>query len=170
MKPKDLTFLDAVPQIEWARLAAYIDGEGCISIARVKGYAKSSRPVLYLSITVANTDPRLIQWLTTRFGGATHVAKRPHGKPWSPAYTWNAASRHGAELLRRALPFFIIKREQAEIALAFQDTIVADRRYGRTGRPAELLAEQDQMREQLFALKGTSSRAQLRRPAFSPIQ
>jgi hypothetical protein len=167
MRPKDLTFLDAVIDIDWARLAAYIDGEGCITIARMKGRSRISRPVLFLSVTIANTDPRLIQWLTSRFGGTAYTSLRSHNPKHSNVFTWNVASRHGAEIIRRALPFFVIKREQADIALAFQDTIISDRRYGRSGRPPELIAHQDGLRDQLSALKGTAARQRV--PSFSPI-
>ncbi len=163
--------LTQISQIDWARLAAYIDGEGCIRIAGVKGSTPYSRRVLYVEVTISNTDARLTEWLKVKFGGSVWVdrsrlKKNPH---WSPGTAWVVSSRHASEILSNCLPYFIIKREQADVALAFQATILTDRRYGCKGRPQELLDRQHEMREQLQTLKGTSSRA--KRPAsVSTIQ
>jgi len=45
------------------------------------------------------------------------------------------------------------------VALAFQSTILPGRPYGVKGRPAELIAKQHAFKEELQALKGTSSRS-----------
>lgn len=161
--------LSNVSELDWARLAAYIDGEGCISIKSVHGYhAAKSRRVFYLDVTVANTDPRLGQWLKTIFGGSVSVSKRGHLSPnWAPLITWTVASAHAAAIVLRCLPFFVIKREQADVALSFQSTILPGRPYGMKGRPAELIARQQQHYEQLQSLKGTASRP--RRTASSTL-
>lgn len=156
MKPVQID-LTTISEVDWARLAAYIDGEGCISIKGVKGAQDWSRRVLYVDLTISNTDVRLVEWLL-KFGGSVHMGKQRNPEKWAVPYSWNAASRHAALLLTQCLPYFIIKRDQAEIALAFQRTILTDRRYGRAGRPPELLVAQHQLREQLATLKGTSSR------------
>ena len=156
--------LSNVSEIDWARLAAYIDGEGCIRIAGVRGATPYSRRVLYVEVTVTNTDIRLADWLRRTFGGSTHINnKRANQAKWSPATAWVVGSQHASKILERCLPYFIIKREQADVALAFQRTIITDRRYGCKGRPIELIDQQHLLKEQLQTLKGTSSRA--RRPA-----
>lgn len=160
MRPQDLAHLTNISQVDWARLAAYIDGEGCIRIAGVKGATPYSRRVLYIEVTVTNTDLRLTAWLKATFGGSVYISKQHKNNPkYSPAAAWVTGSRHAALLLEYCLPYFIIKREQADVALAFQRTIITDRRYGRTGRPIELIDAQHRLREQLQTLKGTSSRA-----------
>jgi hypothetical protein len=160
MKRNHQPDLSLVSQIDWARLAAYIDGEGCIRIAGNKGSTPYSRRVLYLEITITNTDVRLGEWLIQRFGGSVYINKRNGQNPkWSPAVAWVVGARHASKIIEYCLPYFIIKREQADVALAFQATIITDRRYGCKGRPQELLDRQQAMREQLQTLKGTSSRA-----------
>lgn len=160
MKRQPTPDLAAVAQVNWARLAAYIDGEGCIRIAGVKGATPYSRRVLYVEVTITNTDVRLGAWLQATFGGSVYVSKANAKNPkWSPAVAWVVGSRHAATLLEYCLPYFLIKREQANVALSFQSTIVADRRYGCKGRPVELIDQQMKLRDQLQTLKGTSSRA-----------
>ena len=157
MKPKDLTFLDGVSEIDWARLAMCLDGEGCICIKSVHGNRSWSRRVLYVDVIVVSVDPRMTQWLQQTFGGSVNARKRQHARQ-APCTTWNVASRHAAALLRRCLPYFICKRDQAEIALAFQDTILTKCPYGCKGRPPELIAQQYQLRESLAALHGNQGK------------
>ena len=153
MKRQDLSFLDSVSEIDWARLAAYIDGEGCLVISGQNGASKSSRRVYYAELRIANTDFRLLGWLKAKFGGAFHVyRKNTQGR--LPCGSWAVASRHAAVIVTRCLPYFIVKKEQAEVILAFQATILPDRRYGRSGRPKELIAHQDTLVNQLSDLKG----------------
>lgn len=161
MKKNPVPELSQISAVDWARLAAYIDGEGCIRIAGVKGATPRSRRVLYVEVTVSNTDARLTAWLKNTFGGSVHVNNRRLGNEhkWAPATAWVVGSKHASILLENALPFFIIKREQADVALAFQQTIITNRRYGRSGRPMEIIDRQHDLREQLQTLKGTSSRA-----------
>lgn len=156
--------LSQISQIDWARLAAYIDGEGCISIKAVKGYNAAARRVFYIDVTVANTDFRLTAWLQRTFGGSSRASKpgsRPKGH--APVAQWNVASRHAANLIQYCLPYFIIKREQADVALAFQETILPGKPYGCKGRPQELIDRQDAFKRQLIALKGTSGGRRPRR-------
>jgi hypothetical protein len=149
-----------VAPIDWARLAAYIDGEGCISIKSVKGNRAASRRVLYVDVSVTNTDFRLTAWLQVTFGGSVYINHGNRGnEKWSPAAQWNIASKYAAAILEYCLPYFIIKREQAEVALAFQSTILPGRPYGVKGRPDDLISKQYGFKEQLQDLKGTSSRA-----------
>lgn len=58
---------DAIPQIDWARLAAYIDGEGCLSIAR--GHIKKDH-ICHVY------DGRNFLGGTPRFGGVEMDEKR----------------------------------------------------------------------------------------------
>lgn len=107
-----------LPIEDWARLAAYIDGEGCMSITFRTENGRRLPGQLIMS--VANTDPRLARWLL-RFGVGHVVSKyRANAKATRPFYTWRVASRQAAAIIERCLPFFVIKREQAEIAIAYQ--------------------------------------------------
>jgi hypothetical protein len=139
-------------EIDWARLAAFLDGEGHLRIH--EHYTKHARkhnwgPTLYVYVTIDNTDARLVNWLKSTFGGCVNIVRT--GKisdPWKTCFKWTVASRYAAMLLERCLPYFIIKREQAEIALAFQRTI------GKQGKrvSAEIKAGRYALKTQLSAL------------------
>src|SRR5437660_6122275 len=110
--------LDRVPELEFVRLAAFIDGEGCITIARSPRRGRMAGHAQELVVTVSNTSHLLLDWLVRTFGGTYTIA---NGNKTMPVYSWRLNELQREEILRRCLSYFIIKREQAEIGLAFRD-------------------------------------------------
>ncbi|MGA9352262.1 MAG: hypothetical protein WBV46_01140 [Terriglobales bacterium] len=100
--------------VDWAKLAAYIDGEGyiCLRTEHVGGRSHT------LILRIGNTDPRLTLWLQERFGGTVNrrVASRNAKHIF---YQWRINGRKAVVLLEKCLPHFVMKRDQAEIAIAF---------------------------------------------------
>lgn len=137
-----------VSQIDWARLAAFIDGEGHIRV--VSKTQKVKRGVYrqeYLELVITNTSPLLTQWLVRMFGGS--VQSKTVNARCKPSWNWTTGSAHSADLLRGAFPYFIIKREQAELALAFYATM---RRRGVKGTPQVVRDERAELRSKLRVL------------------
>ena len=133
-------------EVDWARLAAYIDGEGSIFIA------KRTPRCLVLGVVVYNTDARLASWLKQTFGGS--VTQSLYGKREKFMFRWDARSRDAVSILEKALPYFIIKREQAEKALEFGE-LIRPRGFYRIGNPAskEMLAAKAGIKQQLTDMK-----------------
>lgn len=143
---------------DWARLAAYIDGEGCIRIAPCKS-KKWKREHLYIQVVVTNTDPRLPLWCAQNFGGrvyghSNNLYKRQHPH-WSSCVYWSINCQLAKRVLEGCLPYFIIKREQAEIAIAFGNTL---KRWGVKGTPRDVIEKQYELKSTLSKMKGTASR------------
>jgi hypothetical protein len=137
-------------QIDWARLAAFIDGEGCIRIASAK--AKNwKREHLYIDVRIANTDPRLAQWLSSLFGGKIYTSPRKKST-WAACFWWAISCKKAAALLTECLPYLILKREQAETALALQSTMT--NRWGVRGAPQEVIDLQQSLKVKLHDQKG----------------
>lgn len=109
----------AVSEIDWARLAAFIDGEGTIHISRNDVAKSSVTPVFTLFVVLGNTDLRLINWLVDTFTGIVCKAKKRSSK-WKDMYQWRQASKRAEVIVEHCLPYLICKREQAETALAFR--------------------------------------------------
>jgi hypothetical protein len=106
--------------VDWARLAAYIDGEGHIALNQ--NMMSNGKPYAYLRVIVTNTDPRLIVWLQRTFGGGVLKNKRTElGQ--RTCFKWTATCRHAEAILKGCMEYFIMKRDQAEIGLAFQETV-----------------------------------------------
>jgi hypothetical protein len=143
-------------EIQWAQLAAYIDGEGCISILY--------RPTksVWTSVLLYNTDPRLCLWAQRTFGcGTIHAAT--HGrKNERPSYRWQIYSRQAFWVLENCLPYFVIKREQAEVCLALRETRYAKGRSHRLPqhvevRRAQLKSHLQELKERIIPFEKTAS-------------
>lgn len=110
-------------EFEIGRLAAYIDGEGTIGIARRKPWiekrtGKRRRVSFSLRVSVANTDLILIEWLCQKFGG-TFVKKRARNDRCKAEAEWVICGRNAFKLLREMNPFLIIKGERADVGIEF---------------------------------------------------
>lgn len=114
-----------ISEIDWARAAAFLDGEGSIYIA--KGYVKGSLSGHQLCLDVTNTDPRLPIWFQERFGGTVSIHSKKSKTNRRQAFRWRSRCNVASDVLRGCLPYFLLKRDQAEMALAFQQNFITTR-------------------------------------------
>lgn len=141
----------------FAYLAGIMDGEGTLTVMRkkynpaqfAKDIARGKRSVYpkcatysyYVSITVKNTDLRLIRWLQARFGGSYFPDKNRKAN-WKISYRWQLFGRENQErFLLGILPYVILKEEQAKILLEFirmRGSPDVERRKGMYERMMEL--------------------------------
>jgi hypothetical protein len=104
---------------DWSRItsadlaytAGMVDGEGHIGLAPNKS---SFVPILI----VTNTDQRIIDWLFERFSGAIHHHDRNNALH-KARHNWRLQGKHATRLLELLLPYLVLKRKQAEIAISF---------------------------------------------------
>lgn len=133
-------------ELDYARLAAYIDGEGCIYLP-APGACSAA-----ITVLVSNTDPRLPLWCKSVFGCGS--IDNPKMKPWQlkKVYSWRASSRDAENILRNCLPYFTIKLDQAEIALEYRTTVNNSpaRRYKLA---SEIAAKRVELRKRLANLR-----------------
>lgn len=104
---------------ELAYLAGIIDGEGCITFHRRGG---TNAHICATQLQVGNTDLRLLQWIQVRFGGSVKIERRmntSHQTVWR----WIAHVDNLEEMLAAVLPYLVIKRDQAELLLAYRKTL-----------------------------------------------
>jgi hypothetical protein len=150
--------IQKVSEIDWARLAAYVDGEGTIMIAYHKIYGKHGvRPDYVLTLIVANTDLRLIRWLCETFGGSFYFSHPKSRQKVSNrvCHSFRLFEKRAAVVLARIMPYLICKREQAEVGLAYR--VLRD--LGSKGRkltPEDLKARAG-FREQMQNLNSSQS-------------
>jgi hypothetical protein len=139
-----------ISEIDWARLAAYIDGEGCIRIDLQNPPEDSGfTPRHLLEVRVYNCDPRLVLWCRDTFGGGNVKPVRKNPKPGhKQELVWYVGADQAGKILESCLPYFILKREQAEIALALRQLV--GKRGTRTS--AELYASREALRIQMSTL------------------
>jgi hypothetical protein len=140
-----LTF-DKASEIDWARLAVLIDGEGTIGLNRCARKDSKSGYSIRAVLEVTNTDPRMMKWLIDTFGG--RVTCKHGGRLRNfICFRWQVSHTNAYAALKRCLPYFLIKGDQAETLIAFQETVLENR--GRTGNPPEVLELQEGLRQRL---------------------
>lgn len=105
--------------LDLARLAAYIDGEGYIRI-----FGAGREHTDHIGLFVANTDYKLHTWLKSTFGGSIQVM-RGRSARYKKCWKWYAASKLSYVLLKACIPYFIMKRDQAEFAIELHELVQA---------------------------------------------
>jgi len=102
---------------EKAYLAGLVDGEGSILLCKGKKYTV---PSYILRVKVVNTNKQVIEWIQKRIKGRIDIRKSDN--KWRTLFIW---SIHKKEIihnfLKAILPYLIIKKEQAKIALQFKN-------------------------------------------------
>lgn len=140
---------------EWCAWAAgIIDGEGWISVFenRTGNYR--------LEVGVNNTDPRMCRKLLEMFGGNKLVLFKTTNPKHRPFWKWQLLGRNCKPFLQAVLPYLVCKKDQAEIALCFIETVLERKNAGgkypggdarRT--PDDTLSQRREMYLSLRALK-----------------
>lgn len=105
------------------------DGEGHITIARTdrprirknrKNQALDTAVRFSIVMAVTNTDARLMVWLEKYFGGKAYYNNKSKNPNSKPKHRWHVMGReHQERILLGILPYLVLKREQALIALEF---------------------------------------------------
>jgi hypothetical protein len=99
--------------IEAAWLAGLFDGEGNVSIHVALG-----QRAMGAKIQITNTNRNLLERVLTITGGG-FIAQRPRYNPkWKTTYDWHATGLNAARLLKRMLPWLIVKKEAAETVVS----------------------------------------------------
>lgn len=131
-----------------AMTAAWIEGEGCITITsqqRKKGCNRSYS----MHIIVTNNDRRVCEWLKAHWGGSIQSRDLPSQTQYV-CYRWQLGASAAATLLKAIYPYMLIKRDQAALAIAFQEHMQLQP-YG--VHRGDCFTERQQMQDKLKALK-----------------
>lgn len=103
-------------------MAGVIDCDGAIWIGADKSRNRK-HPLYTLRISVSNTRPKLLHFFAEQFGGRVLRYEKKSDK-WRNEYRWAKSGTPAADVIRHCLPYLVIKREQALIALEFASTIL----------------------------------------------
>jgi len=100
----------------WSYLAGIVDGEGTICAN------KRAQGDFQLQVAIYNTSLFLMKWLVKNVGGRFYVRSLIGygGKPGRTQYMWMPAGKKNREnFLLAIVPYLLMKREQAILALEF---------------------------------------------------
>lgn len=140
---------------EWnAWAAGILDGEGCIQLISRKGRTGPrgvGRAGFCLRVDVGNTDPRMLLKLKELFGGsAVSRRKTNRGYGTMPMWQWSLGCAQAEAMLRAVLPWLVVKKEQADLAIISRELVQPSRRKKLT---AAELAERQALSDQIKRLK-----------------
>jgi hypothetical protein len=149
-----------ITETDKAYLAGFIDGEGCISINK-QWTDRTPTPIYWLIITVTSVDKDTLEYCRRMTGlGSIQYNRKSTQDNDRHVYAWHLTSNRAIDLLRMIYPYMKIKREQADIAFAFQETMgkspVGGRGLGLKVLP-EILHQRERYKQALTALKGYKS-------------
>ncbi|QDK02883.1 HNH endonuclease [Streptomyces phage Braelyn] len=120
--------LELKERLSLAYYAGLFDGEGCVSINKVKGY-RGRKDSFQLRVSVSSTHKQVLDRLQIKFGGVLVERKRSGAQV---SWQWVMTSRMARDFLMLLEPYLIIKSEQAKIGILFQNE-----RDARNGKLAE---------------------------------
>lgn len=100
----------SIIDVQLAYIAGIVDGEGCIDT-----FKSGDRVTYQPRITVVNTNKEVLQFIIAVFGGT--VTTRSKVARCKQTYSWTRGGLPAAEILERLLPYFIIKKRHALLAI-----------------------------------------------------
>jgi len=136
-----------------AYLAGLFDGEGSINIFKQSNKKDRINSGYFLEISIGNTHKGVLQWVLENFGGRlTHNAEQ-YTKRNHRTWRWRASSNEACAVLKILLPYLIVKREQAQLAIEFQEHINTHPRRGNQVLSEEELVWREAQRVRLSTIR-----------------
>lgn len=105
--------------IDLAYVAGILDGEGCISITKIRPKNTNlHNPCYGLQIRVSMVD-KAIPLLCQSFFGGYLWQKPPRNEKEKPQWKWAVQSKEAVKCLNLLLPYLRSKKNEAELAIKF---------------------------------------------------
>ena len=103
-------------------MAGFVDGEGCITIAKQVRKNRPS-PAYRAAISIDNTYREVLDLFLRYYDGQVYshreLRKDKWNAKWADAYTWRCPIGTSEQFLVDLLPYLRVKKGQAEICLDF---------------------------------------------------
>jgi hypothetical protein len=147
-------------QSKFSYLAGFMDGESSFSI--VKTFSVQRKPdgskkkyITYkCSVSITNTNKEVMEWIAKNFGGKVITGSDKNRNPkYKTRYNWFRTSHEDIEKFTLAiLPYLIVKKKQALLALEFCKTYQTER-IG-TALASGVNEKRDAIRREMMRLNG----------------
>lgn len=115
--PEEAIAQSIVPCTDLAYIAGLLDGEGRVAI-KTHQSKRQINPSFSLVAEIDNTSKPAIDFVQERLGGAIWVKDRGN---YRAVYHLSWCADNAQAVLKLLLPYLIIKKDIAEIGIAFQD-------------------------------------------------
>lgn len=133
-------------------LAGFFDGEGYIGIERQSNRKGMRNPWYRVIISISLTNENVLQLFQETFGGSISVRTTQIGNH-QRSWIWRLWSSKAIVCLRVLYPYLIIKKAQAELACAFQESLERKRKQRYRVPPDEILDWREEAFQKMRELK-----------------
>lgn len=142
----------SVADLAWA--AGFMDGEGCISIARQIYTDSTRRATFRLRVDITQNHLKVLRHFERAVGvqGRIYEVKRA-GSQNRDSYHLGYDGDRGFDVVERLLPYLQRKQHEAEAVLEFRRTCELSRHFGRNGCPEQIWKLRERFYRKLQALK-----------------
>jgi hypothetical protein len=113
-----------------AYIAGLFDGEGCVSVHKILDKrAKNIDEKIYryqLKVFVVSTDKKMIDFINSHYKGCISerkIYKENHQDQWA----WMLGGKKAIYFLKDIVEYTITKKQQIQLAIEWEDTIVNSR-------------------------------------------
>jgi hypothetical protein len=129
--------------LELPYVAGIFDGEGYVTIN--KYHHPSGKHIRYqLLVGIGMVDKPVIEAISKQFGGMLTSYKSPKKVTHRRVFEWRVSSKAAVPFLRAVQPWLIVKRDQVELVLRFQEHITKN---------ASIFRYQPHRREEMYAFR-----------------
>ena len=148
------TFSQTVSLVDLAWAAGFMDGEGCISIARQTYTDPTRRDTFRLRVDITQNHLKVLRYFEKAVGvqGRLYEVKRT-GSQNRDGYHLGYDGDRGFDVIERLLPFLQRKQHEAEAVLEFRKTCELNRHFGPKGCPERIWKLRERFYRKLQALK-----------------
>ena len=140
-------------EAELAWFAGLFDGEGCISL--VHRSRPANRQTRSLHIRIGMTNFQTLEKVKEIWGlGTIYLYPRKVSKDGcvrKPLWAWQTSANIALYILEKTLPYFVTKKAEAEVAIAFQKTKQIRKVFWAIPKqvPNKVLAEEERLHQML---------------------
>lgn len=135
----------------WGYVAGTIDSDGCIGTQKNTN-CKTYRPYL----VVIQKDMKLIEYLYSNFGGSVNIVSRKRVDNIDFYIRWMVVNQRCVNILKKCLPYLIVKKEQAILAVRMVEEAKCGKQKGFRRIPEHIY---DLQKDLHFSIKNLNSPA-----------
>jgi len=146
-------------EAQCAYLAGFIDADGCIQIEGKNGENKQSWT---LSITLYNCDVAALEKMRDWINSGKVNCRDRNPEKWNKYYYLKYRAAIAAKLIKKLYPYFVVKKDQADVILEFLETFKRNNYEGSSwqgGRKVkeDTLRKRENLKKTLQSLTGTAN-------------
>lgn len=145
--------LDTLTQISYAWAAGFLDGEGCISLAKVRRNC-GNRINYRVRMNISQNCLETLQAFRDYCGESCVLTQPPHRESYSrPIYQLVYDGVHAYRLLQKLRPFLIRKGAEADVIFEYYRIAEPTRHFGPKGVPSHIWHIRERCYDALRCLK-----------------